>query len=314
MSEEGDNFAKGFWALVFIRSTLRVIPRDVRRAVDVFKELLPWLRTKEHDDEAYDVAHVWYLMATFHMERMVEGVDEHSAIPYFEKAVAKGHALAQCDLGLCYDVGKGVKKSHDKAMSYFLASADQGYHVAQRNAGLCYEAGDGCERDFDLAFQYTEMAVEQGNGEASYGLAMHYFYGTGVQQSSAKGVEYCKLGASRGDLDCIYTLADCYLRGYVVERNETLGFQYLQSNADLNHSLSQVYIAKCFREGRGVKEDIMEAVRYLRRVQKGIGNSSSSENKNDMNVLNMSKNLLKLYEQDYKEQVCLDFVKCLHWL
>ncbi len=55
------------------------------------------------------------------------------------KIVAEtGDAFAQCELGICYDFGRGVVKDETEAARWYRKAAEQGYASAQRNLGISY--------------------------------------------------------------------------------------------------------------------------------------------------------------------------------
>jgi len=51
----------------------------------------------------------------------------------------QGLANAQCNLGLRYDNGQGVKQDYTEAARWYRKAAEQGYALAQFNLGnMCY--------------------------------------------------------------------------------------------------------------------------------------------------------------------------------
>ena len=49
-------------------------------------------------------------------------------------------APAQCNLGLCYQTGRGVEQNTPEAVKWFIRAARQGDKTAQHNLGLHYAA------------------------------------------------------------------------------------------------------------------------------------------------------------------------------
>ena len=309
MSNEGDDIAKGYYALILMRSTVITIPRDQKRANILFQEIISRLRICQHDENASERAHVWYLLATCLMEDVGIGKDEIESLRLYNLAAKRGHPFALCDLGLCYDVGIGVERNSSKSLACYENSAAQGYHVALRNVAICYEFGLGCQVDVVKAHQYTKIAVEKGSIEAIERLASHLICGKGVDRCVKKGVEYFKMGADLGDLDCAYALGNYYMTGLDVAKDEALGFRLLLSAADLNHYASLIFVAKCYRRGKGVETNIIEAVRYLRRALK---HAEYSVLKRPLINSERILALLDDYDHDYKNQVsyinCVDFL------
>lgn len=72
------------------------------------------------------------------------------AVEWDTKAAERGHAMAQCNLGVCYDDGKGVEKSYEKALRYFIKSALQG------NGSSYYEIRSIAKDNEDLILKEIE--------------------------------------------------------------------------------------------------------------------------------------------------------------
>ena len=81
------------------------------------------------------------------------------------------------------------------AIELYLKSAEQGYAVAQYNLGLCYEFGEGVEQDFVKSAEWYEKSAEQGHAVAQYHLAYYYEMGKGVKKDISKAYELYKKSA-----------------------------------------------------------------------------------------------------------------------
>jgi len=53
---------------------------------------------------------------------------DDSAIEVYQKAADHGSADAQNNLGLCYELGRGVKQSYTRAADLYQKSAEHGMH------------------------------------------------------------------------------------------------------------------------------------------------------------------------------------------
>ena len=60
-----------------------------------------------------------------------------------QKAADQGHTVAQYNLGVFYDSGRGVKQSDKEAVRWYQKAADQGHAGAQYNLGVMYPNGQG---------------------------------------------------------------------------------------------------------------------------------------------------------------------------
>ena len=57
---------------------------------------------------------------------------------WYRSAAEQEVAPAQCNLGLCYQTGRGVPENMQDAMKWFIRAARQGDKTAQHNLGVHY--------------------------------------------------------------------------------------------------------------------------------------------------------------------------------
>ena len=96
------------------------------------------------------------------------------AIEWYGRAAENGNSDAECDLGYCYQFGKGVQMNLNKAIELYEKSANQGNMYAQCNLGVCYEEGIGVSTDEVKARKLYKAAANQGHPGAQYKLALGY--------------------------------------------------------------------------------------------------------------------------------------------
>lgn len=96
--------------------------------------------------------------------------DYYEAVKWFHKSVQLGNADAQCFLGICYYEGKGVRQSYVEAVEWFLKSAEQGNADAQYRLGICYYEGKAVCRNYSRAEEWILKSAEQGNADAQFWL------------------------------------------------------------------------------------------------------------------------------------------------
>ena len=61
---------------------------------------------------------------------------------WYDRAAEQECAPAQCNLGLCYQAGRGVPQDMHEAVKWFIRAARQGDKTAQHNLGLYYASLD----------------------------------------------------------------------------------------------------------------------------------------------------------------------------
>lgn len=86
-----------------------------------------------------------------------------------------GDARAQCNLGNCYDSGKGVPKDYIKAVELYRSAAEQKNPRAQYNLALMYTMGRGVPQDPNEEEKWLFKAAEQGYPGAQIELTQCYY-------------------------------------------------------------------------------------------------------------------------------------------
>ncbi len=121
------------------------------------------------------------------------------ATKWFRKAAEQGDVMAQYNLGIMYDVGRGVTQDYAEAVKWYGKAADQGDAKAQYNLGLVYVKGQGVAQDNAGAVKWYRNAAEQGNVAAQTFLGNMYKTGRGVTQDYVQAHMWFNLVAAKGE-------------------------------------------------------------------------------------------------------------------
>ena len=102
-----------------------------------------------------------------------------------ETVAIPGARIAQFNLGMLYEQGKGVKKDHKRAAGWHLLAADAGLADAQFALGYLLEKGTANGTvldtpDFVGAVHWYSRAANQGFGPAQQNLAQLHMRGQGT--------------------------------------------------------------------------------------------------------------------------------------
>ena len=102
-----------------------------------------------------------------------------------EKIVIPGARIAQFNLGMLYEQGKGVKKDHKRAADWHLLAAKAGLADAQFALGYLLEKGKANGTvldtpDFVGAVHWYSRAANQGFGPAQQNLGQLHMKGQGT--------------------------------------------------------------------------------------------------------------------------------------
>lgn len=86
----------------------------------------------------------------------------------YRKAATQGYAPAQNNLGLFYEIGRGVREDWIQAAHWYRLSADQGNARGQFAMGRAYQFGIGVPQDRQEAIRWFERAASRGDDQANY--------------------------------------------------------------------------------------------------------------------------------------------------
>ena len=93
--------------------------------------------------------------------------DYATAIPFYQKAAAKGYPRAKTNLGWIALKGlDGQSHGHARALRFFVEGAEGGHIRAMYNLGLMFETGDGVAIDLHKSLSWYRKAAEKGDKES----------------------------------------------------------------------------------------------------------------------------------------------------
>lgn len=184
----------------------------------------------------------------------------------FMQASERGHPLAQFNLGLCYENGKGVDKDLAKAVECYKNAAAQGQAGAMYNLALLYmEGGGGLPKDPEQSIELLEGAAENGLCKAQSYLGLYYADESSSHCDYDKAVPYLKMAAAKKDPSAQYNLGICYERGLGVERDMKKAASLYKSAAEHGHTGAQYNLGVFYEHGLGgFAVDKKEAARFYR--------------------------------------------------
>ena len=87
---------------------------------------------------------------------------------------------------------------HRRAFAVLKPLAQRGNAVAQFNVGLMYDEGKGVPQSFSHAFKWYARAAENGLIEAQYTVGYFHRWGRGMKQNVVKAHMWLNLAASGG--------------------------------------------------------------------------------------------------------------------
>ena len=184
----------------------------------------------------------------------------------FMQASERGHPLAQFNLGLCYENGKGVEKDLARAVECYKNAAAQGQAGAMYNLALLYMEGDGgLSKDPEKSIELLKGAAENGLCKAQSYLGLYYADESSSHCDYEKAVPYLKMAAAKKDASAEYNLGICYERGLGIERDMPKAARLYTSAAEHGHTGAQYNLGVFYEHGLGgFPVDKKEAARFYR--------------------------------------------------
>ena len=80
------------------------------------------------------------------------------SVEWHKQQAEEGDPVAQFDLALMYDLGRGVTRDYAEAMKWYRKAADQGYAPAMTNIAILYYNQEGVKRDLVEAYAWFVRA------------------------------------------------------------------------------------------------------------------------------------------------------------
>ena len=111
-----------------------------------------------------------------------DSADYERSLYHLLPCARAGNAVAQFEVGVWYEFGRGVPQGDVEAVRWYRLAADQGIPEAQFNLGVKYAKGEGVLQDYAKVVHWYRLAAEQGDAGAQYNLAVRYSYGEGTLQ------------------------------------------------------------------------------------------------------------------------------------
>ncbi|MBT9506143.1 MAG: sel1 repeat family protein [Rhodoferax sp.] len=96
-----------------------------------------------------------------------EQADHAKELQQLRPLADEGNAIAQFNLGVMYDVGRGVAQDYAQAVHWYRLAAMQGHAAAQFNLGGMYAQGQGLPQDFVRAHLWFNLAAVAGYAGAA---------------------------------------------------------------------------------------------------------------------------------------------------
>jgi TPR repeat protein len=182
------------------------------------------------------------------------------AARWYRLADERGDPRAAFALARAHLEGAGVPADLKQARRYFERAAAKDHPAALYNLGIM--AIEGELQDYKKAAELFTRASALGDLDATYSLALLYRNAQGVDRDDRKGAELLKAAADQHHLPAMIDYAIALFNGRGTEPDEPGAAAYLIRAAWRNAPVAQNRLARMYSAGRGVKFDMVEAMKW----------------------------------------------------
>jgi TPR repeat protein len=144
------------------------------------------------------VASVWAQDHSHDLE-ITQSTDFATSLGEWRKMAEQGQAIAQYNVGITYEYGRGVRQNDVEAVKWYKKASAQGVAIAQYRLGVMYDNGWGVPPNDTEAVKWYSDAAEQGHTLAQHDLAFMYVAGTGVARDYVRAYMWLNVAVASGN-------------------------------------------------------------------------------------------------------------------
>jgi hypothetical protein len=189
--------------------------------------------------------------------------DYATAMRWLRQAADTGCSGAMLNLGLFYQLGRGVPIDYGEAMRWYRKAADLGFAAAMNNIGALYQLGQGVSQDYSEAMRWFRKGADLGDRNAMRAIGSFYQDGLGVPQDYSEAMRWYRKAADLGDTYSMNNIGLLYNNGQGVPPDYGEAMGWYRKAADLGNPMAMGNIGRLYEHGQGVPMDYSEARRWL---------------------------------------------------
>lgn len=190
--------------------------------------------------------------------------DYSSALAEYTIAANKGSTIGQFNLGLMYELGKGVPSQFDKAEALYLQAAEKDFVPAMVQLAGLYWNGVNGDRDEKKALNWYQKAADKGDQQALYYLGLFAETGVGTALDYAAAVRYYQAASQKGNAQAMLALARMYQYGQGVAQNYSEAELLYKQLLALGNAYAAYQLATMAYEGALGEQNKSQAQQWLK--------------------------------------------------
>ncbi len=155
------------------------------------------------------------------------GCSSNNKVTNSSKPVTKKYQVDPRNLS--YFKGREAEKNkrYSEAFNFYKKAAEKGHYLAQLNLAVMYQEGRGTQRNDQKSFYWNKQVVKQApDPRANFNLGQHYRQGYGVKRDYKKAIINYKIAAKQGHADASNSLGYMYRNGLGIKANKQIARDY----------------------------------------------------------------------------------------
>lgn len=137
---------------------------------------------------------------------------------------------------------KETATAKPSSIQSLLVAANQGDVQAQYNLGMRYQYGNGVQKSHSKAHRWLDKSAQTGSAQAQYALSLFYQQFAQNQQGTKKALLWLKKAADQDLADAQYSLGMMFKNGTFVYPNAVEARKWLQMASKQGHVAAQLAI------------------------------------------------------------------------
>lgn len=207
-----------------------------------------------------DDASAMTLLGELYRDGLAVRRDIAEAAKWYRLAAVRGDRQAQFAIAIAHLGGAGVEKSPASARQWFEKAAAQGHAGALYNLGVMELEAE--VQDARKAAAFFEQAAKQGDPDAAYGFAILLREGTGVEKNRARALTFLRSAAEARHVAAMVEYGIALFNGDGATKDEPEAARLFAKAAAQHSAVAQNRLARLYASGRGVKVNIVEAMKW----------------------------------------------------
>lgn len=203
--------------------------------------------------------------------------DYAGALQLYRRAADAGQPHAMAQVGLCYDLGHGVRTDYAEAMRWYQKAAQLGDLDAMAYIGGLYAYGDGVPLNYPEALAWYHKSADAGGAAGMNKLGLAYQNGVGVPKNPALALQWYLKAANLGDMYAMDNLGVMYLGQSGIPQNVGECVRWYRKAAELGESDAMNSLATIIEIGWMNTPKNPKEAEYWFRKSAALGNENGRQ-------------------------------------